>query len=579
MNIIQKLHTILDPTGLRSLYKILVLSIAVSILDMFGAASIMPIIAVLSDSDLIFANEKLFLIYELLSFSSVNRFLIFLCLVSLMLLFISLFLKSVLTYLQINFVVNQEYYIGKKLATVYLHQPYSWFIEKHSSDLSKDILSEIGNLIGNALVPIITLYTNILVVFFMLALLSYVDFSLTFGVGVVFGSVYLVLYVACKKLLLKLGSERFVSNEKRFKIISDAFGSPKEVKFHNLEETFLGRFSQHAQVFARSHALSQAIGQMPRYGLEAIGFGGLLLLMVLLVDEGNSLTDKLPMIALFAYAGYRVLPALQQIFASGVRLKFSSGAIDRIVEQVSFVGKPSLINHNPVPVSFNKCIKFTNVSFRYPNSELFTLREVSFEIKKGQKIGFIGETGSGKSTLVDLLLGLLNPSEGSITVDGVDILGGNGNSWRLLVGYVPQSIFLVDCSLMDNIAFGFDDKEVDAERVRVAASVADIHDFISHNLTDGYYTNVGERGVKLSGGQKQRVGLARALYRRPQLLVLDEATSALDIFTEERVTSAINRFDRDLTIISVAHRMDSLKYCDVIYEVANGTIAEVTLTG
>ena len=577
MNIIQKLHVILDPNGMKSLYTIFGLSVIVSILDMFGAASIMPVIGVVSNPDFVFENAKLFYVYQSLSFSNVNTFLIFLCLVSLVLLIMTLFLKSILSYLQINFVVTQEYSIGKRLATIYLDQPYSWFIDKHSSNLSKDILSEIGNLVGNALVPIITLFTNILVIVFMLLLLTYVDLSLTFIVGTAFVSVYIFLYHFCRKLLEKLGADRFVSNEQRFKIISDAFGSPKEVKFHQLEAVFLRKFSQHAQIFARSHALSQVIGHIPRYGLEAIGFGSLLLVMVSLVGEGNNLNDKLPMIGLFAYAGYRIPPALQQIFASAVRVKFSSGAIDRLVQQVTFKGECNLAKPKQDQFSFKNVIRFENVSFNYPNSKMVTLNDVSFEIQKGQKIGFIGETGSGKSTVIDLLLGLLVPTSGSISIDGRNIDVDNSHLWRSLIGYVPQSIFLIDTSILENIAFSFEKEEVDFSRVQDAASSAEIHKFISIRLADGYFTNVGERGVKLSGGQKQRIGLARALYRNPQVLVLDEATSALDIETEERVSTALNKLGSDLTMICVAHRLESLKHCDVIYQVCSGKITPIRL--
>jgi ABC-type multidrug transport system fused ATPase/permease subunit len=454
----------------------------------------------------------------------------------------------------------------------YLHQPYSWFLNRHSADLGKTILSEVNAVIYNGMLPLMTLMAQSTVALALLILLLIVDPLLALSVGVVLGLAYAGIFAVMSGWLKRLGHARIDANKERFTAVSEAFGAAKEVKVGGLEQAYIQRFAKPAEIYAKGQATSQVISQLPRYALEAIAFGGMLLVMLYLMTKSGSFASALPIIALYAFAGYRLMPALQQIYGAFTQLRFAGPALDALHQDlISLQAADAQHGHlNLLPLT--QAITLNQVSYRYPKAPQPALKGINLAIPAHSTVGFVGATGSGKTTTVDVILGLLEPQEGALNIDGQPITAANRRQWQRAIGYVPQHIYLADDSVAANIAFGVPVKDIDLKAVERAAKIANLHEFVVNDLPQGYATTVGERGVRLSGGQRQRIGIARALYHNPQVLILDEATSALDNLTEQAVMGAMNNLGHDITIILIAHRLTTVRECDQIFLLEKGIV-------
>jgi ABC-type multidrug transport system fused ATPase/permease subunit len=550
--------------------------LVMALLDVVGVASIMPFIAVLAKPELIESNVLLFLIYQTLGFASRQSFLYFLGVASLVLLITSLGFKALTTYLQLRFTLMREYSIGKRLLQGYLHQPYVWFLNRHSADLGKSILSEVSSVIGSGLMPFMVLFAQGAVTIAILVLLLLIDASLAITVGLVLMVIYVSIFKLVSGYMLRIGAEAVRANTQRFTVVSEAFGAAKEVKVGGLESIYVNRFTKPAITYAQYQSSAQVVAQLPRFALEGIAFGGMLLVILYLMAGSGDFTSVLPIVALYAFAGYRLMPAAQQIYASISRLRFAGPAIDALHSDLVGVSLYNTDNTNVVsdttPIYLWQTIKLDNIYFSYPNTKELALKGISINIPRCSTVGLVGTTGSGKTTTLDIILGLLSPKIGSLLVDGVAINDSNRRRWQQLIGYVPQQIFLADDSVLANIAFGVEPASIDQKAVERAAKIANLHEFVTNGLPQGYATAVGERGVRLSGGQRQRIGIARALYHKPQILILDEATSALDNLTEQAVMEAVANLGHEITIILIAHRLSTVRQCDQIYLLEEGVI-------
>jgi ABC-type multidrug transport system fused ATPase/permease subunit len=353
--------------------------------------------------------------------------------------------------------------------------------------------------------------------------------------------------------------------------VNEAFGATKEIKVGGLEQIYIKLFSNSAKVFSRNQSSSQVIAQLPRFILEALVFAGILLIVVYLMSQTGSFNSAIPTVSLYVFAGYRLMPALQQMYASLTSLSFVGPSVDKLTEDLKNL-KPFNSNQDQSILSLNKKIILKNIYYNYPNASRTTLKDINLSIPANSIVGFVGPTGSGKTTVVDIILGLLEPQRGTLEVDGKIITQQNSRSWQRSIGYVPQQIFLSDDTIAANIAFGLELKDFNQKAVEDAAKVANIHNFVLEELPKQYQTKIGERGVRLSGGQRQRIGIARALYHNPKVLVLDEATSALDNQTEKVIMDAINNLTKHVTIILIAHRLSTIKKCDQIFLLENGEI-------
>ncbi len=333
-------------------------------------------------------------------------------------------------------------------------------------------------------------------------------------------------------------------------------------------------FSDPAQTIAKNIASSSVVQQLPRFILEAIAFGGIMILILFQMKQTGSFNNALPFISLYAFAGYRLMPALQQIYGTFSKFDFIIPSVNNIHNELVRL-KVINSNDNQSKILFRKKIDLKNIYFNYPNSSRAVLKNINITIPANSTIGLIGATGSGKTTTVDIILGLLEPQKGSLEIDGDIITNNNFRSWQKHIGYVPQFIYLSDSSILSNIAFGVEPNEIDEDAVVKSAKIANLHDFIVDELPDKYQTIVGERGIRLSGGQRQRIGIARALYHNPRVLILDEATNSLDNYTEQAVMEAVNKLGKKMTIILIAHRLNTVKKCDMIYLFDKGEIKDM----
>ena len=379
----------------------------------------------------------------------------------------------------------------------------------------------------------------------------------------------MLIYKFTRRFITRFGEERLKANESIFTSVNETFSAAKEVKLGGLEQTFFKRFSIPALLLASREALIKCIGNIPRLGIEIIVFGGMLLIVLYLVAQKNSLVGAIPILSLYAFAGYRLMPALQEIFNSATLLRYASPSIDKVYNDIKSL-KTFNLDQDDSALQLNKQIALQNIHYQYPNSTRTVLKNINLSISAYSTVGLVGATGSGKTTTVDIILGLLEAQRGSLKVDGIEINKRNVRAWQKIIGYVPQNIYLADDTVAANIAFGIESEDIDFKAVERASIIANLHDFVINELPSQYNTTVGERGIRLSGGQRQRIGIARALYHNPQVLILDEATSALDNMTEKAVMEAVHNLGKQITIILIAHRLTTVKKCDNIILFENG---------
>jgi len=568
---IYKLFGLLNSAERRQALWLLLMIVLMALLDAVGVASIMPFMAVLTNPSLVETNGLLAGLYKILGTPSAQDFLLILGVLVFILLLCSLGFKALTTYFQLKFTLMREYSLGKRLIEGYLHQPYPWFLTRNSADLGKTVLSEVNTVINNGMLPAATLIAQSTVAVALLLLLVMVNPSLALTVALVLGFAYALIFKFMNRILNRLGQERVDLNSKRFTSVSEAFSAFKEVKVGGLEDAYIKRFSKPAELYAKYQATAQVIVFLPRFALEAIAFGGLMMIALYLMLKGASFNEALPVISLYAFAGYRLVPAIQQIYSSLSQLRFIGPAIDLLYADLrEFPSKSAM--RSDAPIIFKESIKLSDVSYSYPEATGLALDKINLTIPVNKVIGLVGASGSGKTTSVDLLMGLLEAHQGTFCIDDVTISSVNVRQWQKLIGYVPQQIYLADDTVASNIAFGVAEGDIDLEKVFNAAQIANLHDFVISDLPMGYDTEVGERGVRLSGGQRQRIGIARALYHNPQVLIMDEATSALDNLTEFAVMEAINKLRSNLTIVLIAHRLSTVRSCDQIYLMEKGRV-------
>ena len=542
--------------------------------EMLGLASILPFIGVLSNPEILKTNEILSEIFNYLKSFGIDNsreFIFILGIFVFILLIISLSFKAATTYLQVRFNSMCQYNIGKRIIEGYLNKPYSWFLNRNSSELGKNILSEVGTVVSNGLTPLLNLVVQTVMTLTILSLLVIVDPKLALIIGVIICLAYLIVYKSLLNILNKKSQERFEANQWRFTAVSEAFGAVKEIKLGGLEKTYINKFSDPAKHLAKNQATIQVIGKLPRYAIEAVAFGGMLLIVLYLISKSENFTDAVPVIALYVFAGYRLLPAVQQIYISSTQIRSTLPALDALYKTIASLDKAKK-NVSRDKLKLTNSIILKNVNYKYPNAKSVSLKNINLKIEACTKVGIVGSTGSGKTTLVDIILGLLEPLDGELEIDGNIVKETNLKSWQQSIGYVPQQIYLADDTIAANIAFGQNPKNLDIDKVENAAKIANIHKFIIDELPLKYQTKVGERGIRLSGGQKQRIGIARALYHKPQVLVLDEATSALDNMTENSVLDEIYKFGDKKTTILITHRISSVKNCDKIFLIDKGEL-------
>jgi len=575
---VAKFYDLLTPRERRRGLLLLGMAIIMAILETLGVASIMPFLAVLGDTTLIESNLWLAELYDQLGRPEMNSFLVQLGVASFIVVLFSAVLRVFTNYFLNDYTEMMRHSLSERLLETYLRQPYEFFIQKNSSDLAKSILSEVDQITQNFVRPLIQMVSYGVVAICIIIFLLVLDFAVAVSALVVIGGSYIAIFMAVRRVLGRVGRERVAANRERYSAASEALGGIKAIKLLGRESAYLGRFQTPSIHQSKTQAINTTIAQLPKFLIEAIGFGGVIALALILLitsagESGSGLGQVLPVLGIYAFAGLRLLPAAQNIYSSIANMRFGVAALDEVYsdmqERKRLAEMPTAA---PQRLPVTRRIRLEHIHYRYPGAARNALTDISLEIPVGAKIGLVGSTGCGKTTLVDLLLGLLHPSRGQILVDDVVVTHDNCRAWQQTLGYVQQDVFLADTSLVGNIALGEHSDAVDSNRAIRCATIADLDAFVTADLPDGYYTMVGERGVRLSGGQRQRIGIARALYRDPQVLILDEATSALDNQTEQTVMNAIYNLGDSITAIIIAHRLSTVRSCDTIYMLEKGRL-------
>ena len=470
-----------------------------------------------------------------------------------------------------RFVNRMQVDLAHRLFIGYLRQPYTFHLQRNSSQLILNVANETGVFAQTALTSVLLLVTETLVLVGISALLLKVE-----PVGAVIVSVVLGLAVwgfgrVTNKRVLLWGENRQGHDIARFRHLQQGLGGVKDVKLLGREDEFLALYQANSAGSARAGELQTTLGQLPRLWLELLAVTGLAGLVLVMVWRGRPLDLILPTLGLFGAAAFRLMPSVNRVVGALQNVRYSRPAVEMLAQEFALIADAPVITRGE-RMPFMESLTLEGVGFQYPGAESDALRAVTLRIPRGASVGFIGSSGAGKSTLVDIILGLLTPTTGVVRVDGTDVQR-NLRGWQDEIGYVPQSIYLTDDTLRRNVAFGLADSAIDDAAVQRAITAAQLDEFVA-DLPSGLETMVGERGVRLSGGQRQRIGIARALYHDPAVLVLDEATSALDTETERSVMDAVRALQGKKTLIIIAHRLSTVAHCDRLFRLDRGNLVE-----
>ena len=563
---------------LRERRELVFLTLAVlvtALLEVVGIVSVMPFMAVVGNQSLVHSNPALASLYSMFGFSTERAFLFFLGAAALAMLIVGNLISAASSLWQLRFANRCANSLAERLLAKYLGMDYEFYLNKNGADIAKNIWYEVYRVIGGLVIPGLQIVTKAFVVALILVMLVAVNPALALAIGAVLGLAYLAIYRALRERLKRIGEDSSRDIALAYKALGEAIGGIKDVKILGREGNFFSRFSAPSRMASQSSAAQQAMAMFPRYMLESVAFGGILLLTMYLIAVDSDLGRVLPVLGLYAFAAYRLMPALQQIFGNLTQIRFNTPALDELLKDLEHA--PDLSTFRlPVdgesPLGLGVAFEMSGITYCYPEATRPALRGIDLRVERNTLVGLVGATGSGKTTCVDLMLGLLSPQAGELRVDGRVLCEADMRAWRRSIGYVSQQIFLTDDTVARNIAFGLDEAQIDMEAVKRAARIANIDGFIEGEMQSGYNTVVGERGIRLSGGQRQRIGIARALYHDPALLILDEATSALDNLTETAVMEAIDRLAGRKTIVVVAHRLSTVRDCDRIFMFDKGAI-------
>lgn len=572
---IKEILTLFTKAERKKLFLVLMISIFMALIEVIGVGSIMPFISVATKPETIHTNIFLSWIFAYFGFKKDVDFLIFLGIGVLFFLISTNITQAIMAYIKTRFGSMRRHSISTRLMEGYLTRDYPFFLNRNSFDFVKTITTEVDQFIKGSVMQLVDLIARTIQTCLLLAFLFIVNPVSTLIVTVAIAIIYGAIYNGIRRILHRLGKQRLEMFSLRAKIVSESLWGIKEVKITGTEKVFLEQYKVPSKDIAIVESQSEIVGDVPKFALETIAFSSIMVFIMVTMIRFGDFSEIAGSITLFAYAGYRLIPAVQGLFKALTKVKYSSATAKKLIREFESFGeiKP-LARRKSARLEFKKKLTINNLTFTYPKSDSPVIEGLSFEIQANQMVGFAGTTGSGKTTIVDILLGLLQPDSGTITVDDINLDTQNVEAWQLNLGYVPQNIYLSDNSLYENIAFGIPPEEIDEEQVVEAAKKAQIHDFILNSLPKRYDTHIGERGIRLSGGQKQRIGIARALYRNPTVLVMDEATSALDNQTENAVMEAIDSLQGTRTIILIAHRLSTLKKCDVIFVLEKGKIID-----
>ncbi|MBK4730651.1 ABC transporter ATP-binding protein [Oxynema sp. CENA135] len=482
-----------------------------------------------------------------------------------------------LTYVQCRFIYDKQVELCSRLFRSYLYSPYTFHLQRNTAQLIRNLTTETAQFFTTVLTPGLLALTEVTILACIALFLLVVDPVTSLAAAGGIGIATMIFYRVVRLKLSHLGKQRQYHQGQVIQTINQGLGGVKEAKVLGREQLFIDEFQRHNVSFSRALQFSQVISQLPRFFVESIAIVGLMLIVVSVLTQGRSLSAVLPTLSLFAAAAFRLMPSINRILRALTQIRFSAHSVYVLCHDFMEL---KAVEENRVSWSKTKVrrqglettVALRNVVYQYPGASDASLRGISLTIPKGTSVGFVGSSGAGKTTIIDVILGLLPPTQGQVLVDNRDI-HDDLSAWQMSIGYIPQSIYLCDDTLRNNIAFGIPAHEINEASIESAIKSAKLTELIK-SLPQGLDTLVGERGVRLSGGQRQRVGIARALYHNPEVLVMDEATAALDNQTEAGVMEAVEKLSGEKTLIMIAHRLSTVKNCDRLYFMNQGEIVD-----
>jgi len=570
-----RLWALLTRSERVSLFRILPWVIGSAVLEVVGIASIMPFLALLADPEALSTVPIIGRHLVGIDIAPLDLLRWVAAGVAVAVLGVNGFI-ALATWRLLGLAWHMNHTISTRLLRHYLGQPYSFLLGRNTADpvnkITQEVLRIAQDAIGGALDLIAKSVAALAIVVFLVALnplLALLAFSsLVGGYGLV--------YLATRHFATRIGREATQLNRTRIGIVNEAMGGFKDLKVTGREAEVAAQFVAPSRRYAYVRAAGDAIGALPRFALEAVAVAGMILIASLLASRSASFSEILPLLGAYAFAGLRLMPSLQSIFQAVTKIRYSTGAIEAVEADFELPVERDLDRKDAITPSlqFGKGIELKGVWYSYPTSTHPVLSDINLVLPRQSSIALIGRTGSGKTTLADLILGLLMPSQGTVEVDGLLVSRANLPAYRRLFGYVAQNIYMSDANIWQNVAFGLPDEAIDKEAVRRACRAAQISEFIENELPDSFSTLVGERGIRLSGGQRQRIGIARALYHDPPILIFDEATSALDVHTEQALYDALASIAETRTVITIAHRLETIEKADHVVVLEKGRIID-----
>lgn len=558
---IRKLRSLLTKKDKKFLLILFLLTIFLSIIETVGISAIMPFISIASNPDLIDDNGYYKQVFNLFGFKEKNDFIIAFGFILIGFYIFRSFYNLIYSYLLNRFSFGSYHQFSFKLFQGYVGLPYKEYVNRNTAILTKTIINEASNLtslIQNSLMLLSEFFT----VIFLYTILFYVNWKMTLALSLILTIKVILLTKALSKIIKIQGEKRNILQEKFYRIISETFGNFKMVKLIGNEKMIFDSFAQASQGYSKANIINATVATIPRNVLETIGFSALIAVVMYILYIYENAAFVIPIISMYALALYRMLPAINRMMNNYNVIIFLYKSLDIVHTDLMY----DVESEGTEKINFGNHVKLYNIGFSYDGKNN-VLEDVTLSIKKGEKIAFVGESGSGKSTLVDLIIGIYKPCRGAIYIDDKALTVKNIKAWRSKVGYIPQSIYLFDGTVADNVSFG---QKTDELKVVEALKKANIWDFLSSK--NGIHTMVGEGGIQLSGGQKQRIGIARALYGDPEILVLDEATSALDMGTEASIMDEIYEASSNKTLIVIAHRLSTIERCTKRFKLEDGVL-------
>ena len=570
--------SLLTSSQRRRFYTLQILVIIMTFAEVASIFSITPFMAIVGDPSLLQKENLLGTLYIKSNLTSPYEFIFYLGFIVLAILMISAFISIFITWRLAIFSTKIGVEIGDSLYSYYLNQDWLFHTRGSSSNLTKKISTDTARLTTEFILPLMYLNSRLcLTLIVVLILLIYDPLVLTICLVIFSGGYFFIFKLAQTKLEI---NNKNISNMflERYKLMNSGFGGIKEVLLMGKSSNFIKLFTTAGNKLAYSQGVNKAIALVPRYFMELMGFTFMISLVLYLISKSQGvlfLASILPILSIYAIAGIKLLPALQQIFGAITTIKGNLSAYKSIEEDLKNINtqvKKKIEANKQVWSKHNEiCLK--NITFNFTEKKFFTINNVSLTIKPNTSVGFVGKSGSGKSTIIDIITGLIEPQQGEITIDGIPLNKKNLRTWQNKIGIVPQAIFLLEGSIAENVAFGISHDLIDHQQVKKALKLAYLEEWLS-GLENGIHTKVGERGIQLSGGQRQRIAIARSLYYEPDVLIFDEATSALDRITEKTIMNSIDDFSGKKTLIMISHRLTTVQKCDQIFIIDKGSIID-----